>query len=294
MAKNNKDQLNPAQIEREYGFAYKFFKSDPELWGLLQDAIKGNWTAQRFQAKLQDTKWFQKHSDVWRQNTALKYSDPGTYRERLNNYRDQIQNLAGQWGVDLTKDELNRYAERAYLFGMSDAQILDTIAKQVTPTKGGHYTGQLSTMEGQLRKVAMDNGVNIPQDQLTKWMRQIVRGNADVNQFETHIRDIASRTFEAYGKEIKSGMDAVDIAAPYIQSMSSILELPPASVNMFDKTIRGALSYRDPKTGQAQPMSLTAFEDSLRADKRWQFTDQAKEQLTGYAVELGKAFGVLS
>lgn len=290
----DKDKLSPREIEREYGFAYQFFKSDDELWDLLQKAIKGNWSSERFQARLQDTKWFQKHSDIWRQNTALKYTDPSTYRERLNNYKDQIQNLAGQWGADLTQRELNTYAERAYLFGWSEAQILDHIAKDVTPNKAGNYGGSLASIEQQLRQVAANNGIKIPQEQLTKWMRQIVRGNADVRQFETHIRDLAARTFEAYGQEIRSGMDALDIAAPYIQSMSEVLELNPANVNLFDRTIRSALSYRDPKTGEARPMSLTDFEDALRHDRRWQYTDNARETLKGYAIELGKMWGVLS
>ena len=102
------------------------------------------------------------------------------------------------------------------------------------------------------------------------------------------------RRFDAYGQEILGGMDAIDVAAPYIQSMSEILELNPADVNLFDPTIRKALSYRDPKTKEPAPLSVAEFEDRLRADKRWQYTDNAHEQLTQYAVELGKLFGVLS
>lgn len=288
-----KDTLSPKELEREYGFAYKFFKSDPELWDLLKKAIKENWSRNRFQAQLQDTKWFKTHSDLWRQNTALKYSDPGTYRERLNNYKDLVQNLAGEWGADLTKRELEKFSERAYLFGWSEAQVLDHIAKEVKPSKAGHYGGSLAGVEQQLREIAMNNGVRIPQQQLTKWMRMIVRGNADVRQFETHIRGIAAKTFGAYGEEILGGMDAVDVASPYIQSMAEILELNPADVNMYDRTIRRALSHKDEK-GQPAPMSITDFEDMLRYDKRWQFTDNARETMQGYAIELGKMWGILS
>lgn len=288
-----KDKLNPREIEREYGFAYKFFKSDPELWHLLNQAVKGSWSAQRFQAKLQDTKWFKKHSDIFRQNYALRYSDPATYRERVSNYRDQIKNLAGQFGADLSNKELHRYASRAYMLGWSQDQILDHIAHEVRPTKAGHYNGSLASIEQQLRETAAKNGVHLNKNSLTKWMRSIVRGDADVAQYETHIRDIAAKTFEAYGQEIKSGMDLMDVASPYIQSMSEILELNPADVNLFDKTIRRALAHRNDK-GEPTPMSITDFEDQLRQDKRWQYTDNAHEQMRGYAIELGKSFGVLS
>jgi hypothetical protein len=288
-----KDKLDPREIEREYGFAYEFFKSDPELWQLLRNAIDGNWSDVRFAAALKDTKWYRKHSDVWRQVTALKYSDPATYRERVNNMRTQIGNLAGQFGADLTNKELNRLAERALLFGWSPDQVLNHIAKDVRPSKSGQYGGELSGIQDRLEQTAFRNGIKLEKKQLQKWMRQIVRGEADVNQFENYIRKIAAQTFGAYGSEIKAGMDAIEVAAPYMQSMADILEMNPASINLFDKTIRRALSYKNEK-GETVPMSITTFEDELRKDKRFQYTDGAREQLKAYAIELGKMWGVLT
>lgn len=290
---DGRDDLSPREIEREYGFAYSFFKSDPELWDLLQKAIDGTWSAQRFGAALKNSKWYKKNSDVTRQVIALKHSDPKTYEERLKNMQDQIENLAGQYGAKLTPKELRRYTTRALMFGWSPDQILDHIAKDVRPNKGGQYGGELSGIQDRLEQTAFRNGVRLNKKQVNKWMRQIVRGEADVNQFENYVRKLAAETFTAYGTEIKAGMDAIEVAAPYIQSMADILEMNPASVNLFDKNIRRALSYKNDK-GEARPMSLTDFEDSLRADKRWQYTQGAKEQLMGYAVELGKLWGVLS
>ena len=288
-----KDKLSPREIEREYGFAYSFFKSDPELWDLLQKAINETWDDMKFAAELKSTKWYRKHSDSWRQVTALKHSDPATYRERLGNMRTQVQNLAGRYSVELTGKELARLSERALLMGWSPDQVLDHIAKDVRPNKTGQYGGELSGIQDRLEQTAYRNGVRLNKKQVNRWMRQIIRGEADVNQFENYIRGLASQTFTAYGKEIKSGMDAIDVASPYMQSMADILELNPASVDMFDRTIRRALSHKNDK-GEPVPMSLTDFEDSLRADKRWQYTDQAREQMKGYAIALGKMWGILS
>src|SRR5690348_14538965 len=101
-----KDKLDPKEIEREYGFAYSFFKSDPELMKLLKDAVAGTWDVSQFEAHLKATKWYKKHSDVWRQTSALKHTDPATYQERLGNMRSQVANLAGQFGAKLTNAEL--------------------------------------------------------------------------------------------------------------------------------------------------------------------------------------------
>lgn len=287
-----KDKLDPKEIEREYGFAYSFFKSDPELMKLLKDATAGTWDVARFEAALKNTKWYKKHSDVWRQATALKYSDPATYNERLGNMRSQVANLAGQFGAKLTNAELNRYSERALLLGWSPDQVVDHIAKKIAPNKEGQYGGDLAGIQDQLERTAHRNGIRLNADQTQKWMKQIVRGEASVDQFENYIRGIAAQTFPAWGEQIKSGMDLMDVATPYIQSYADILELNPASVNLFDKTIRSALAFKT-KDGLPAPMSIADFEDSLRADKRWQYTDNAKKLAQGYAVSLGKMFGVI-
>lgn len=287
-----KDKINRDEIEQEYGLSFALFKSNDELYGLLKKAVGQSWTAQKFQVELRQTDWFSKHSDIWRQNTALKFSDPKTYQERLNNSLTSVENLASAFGAELSNKATKRLAERALLFGYSEDQIRDVLANHVRPGQNGHYEGQLSAIETQLREVALRNGVRVPRPQMKNWMQQIVRGNASQEQYQTHIRDIAAKTFGAYADQIRGGMDLADVASPYIQSMSDILELNPASLDLYDKTIRRALSHKNEK-GENVPMGISDFEDSLRADKRWQYTDGAHDQMTEYAIQLGKMFGVL-
>ena len=291
-AGRGKDRLNPKEIEREYGFAYKFFKSSPELWKLLNQSINQGWGVSRFQAELRSTKWFKKHSDIWRQNTALRYSDPTTYQERLGNYRTQVANLAGQWGADLTKAELTRISTRAFMFGWSEAEIMDHLAPQVEPSSG-RFKGQLAGMQDQLQATAHANGINLNESSVKTWMRSIVSGSADIKQYQDYIRSLAAQTFKPYARDIQAGVDVADLAAPYMQSMAETLEINPASINMFDPTIRKAMAHQNEK-GEAVPLSVTDFEDQLRADNRWQYTDSAHKQLKGYANQLGKLWGIQS
>ena len=292
-AGHGKDRLNPKEIEREYGFAYKFFKSNDELWKLLNQSIDKGWGVSRFQAELRSTNWFKKHSDIWRQNTALKYSDPRTYTERLTNYREQVRNLGAQWGADLTHKEIERIAERGYMFGWSEDQLMNALAPQVEPTADGRYKGQLAGMQDQLQQTAHANGINLNEKSVRTWMRSIVNGSADIKQYQDYVRSLAAQTFKAYSRDITAGVDVADLAAPYMQSMAETLEINPASINMFDPTIRKAMAHQNEK-GEAVPLSVTDFEDQLRADNRWQYTDSAHKQLKGYANQLGKLWGIQS
>jgi hypothetical protein len=289
--KAKKDGINRRHIEEEYGLSYALFQSAPELKDLLKEAVKNSWTTQRFQVELRNTDWFKKHSDTWREGTALKFSDPTTYRQKVAEQLMTVQALAGKFGARLDGATANRLAERALLLGWSAGDIQNHLANYVVPQAGGHYGGDLSAIEQNLQSTAANNGVRISAGQLKGWMRNIVRGNASTEQYETMVRDIAAKTFSAYGEQIKAGMDLKDLASPYVQSMSQILELNPGSLDLFDPTIRKALSYRNEK-GENIPLGISDFENSLRQDKRWQYTKQAKDAAKGLAASIGQMWGV--
>jgi hypothetical protein len=304
---NGRDKIDRDEIEQEYGLAYALFKAFPELNRLLEKAVNQNWDPGKFQVELRQTDWFKNHSDVWRQNIALKFSDPSSYKERLANSMSTLDNLAGAFDADLSGKARKRLAERALLFGWDESQIRDVLANHVRPGKDGHYEGELSTIETQLRNTALRNGVKLNREQLRSWMRNIVRGNGSQEQFQRVIRTQAARQFDHFADQINSGVDLADIAQPYMQTMADVLELNPGDIDLYDSTIRRALhgNHRSgfDENGPVEkgkkakkntgPLTMSEFEDSLRADKRWQFTDQARDQATEYAIRLGESFGVL-
>jgi len=290
---SNKDKIDQDKIEEEYGLSYALFKAFPELDKLLKDAVAGGWDASRFQVELRQSDWYKKHSSSWREYTTLKYNDPATYQERLQNSLTTVQNLTAAFGASFSKDGLNRLAERALLFGMDESQVRDVIANHVRPSAAGHYEGQLSSIESQLRATALQNGVRLGDSQFKNWMREIVRGNSSQDQYETFIRDVAAKTFGAYGEQIKGGMNMADLATPYMNSMAQILEINPASLDMFDHTVRKAMAgVRDKKTGKTEPVSITDFEDSLRQDKRWQYTKNAKDSAREWTRAMSQMWGL--
>lgn len=286
------DKIDQDQIEEDYGLSWALFQAFPELQDLLKRATGGNWTPQKFQVELRQTKWFKKHSDVWRENTALSYSDPATFEERLNNTRTAIVNLMGSVSATLSEQGIERLAKRALLFGMSDDEIRDVLANHVRPSETGSYEGEMASIEEDLRSTALRNGVTIQNDQLQRWMQSIVRGEASRDQFVTNIRELAAKQFTLYGEQIRGGMDLADVASPYMQSMADILELNPNSLTLTDPTIRRALSGSNPDGKGPVPMSISEFEDTLRKDSRFMFTKTAKRQAEGFAARLAQMWGL--
>lgn len=287
------DKIDRDQIEEDYGLSYALFKAFPELEQLLKDAIAGNWTPTKFQVELRQTKWFEKHSDVWREVTALHYSDPATFNDRLAESQAAVANLAASVGAQLTDKGLERLAKRALLFGFDEAQIRDVLAKHVKPSGAGYYTGELSVVEDALRATALQNGISLAPDQMKKWMQSIVRGDASQEQYVTAIRRMAADAFPLYGEQVNAGVDLMDVASPFIQSMSELLEINPADVKLTDPTIRRALSGRRDSSGKVVATTLSEFEDALRQDSRWMYTKNARQTAEGMAASIGKMWGLL-
>jgi len=286
------DKIDRDQIEEDYGLSYALFKAFPELEELLKKAIADNLTPTEFQVELRQTKWFEKHSDVWREVTALFHSDPATYEERFQESLTAVTNLAGAVGAQITNQGLERLAKRALLFGFDEAQIRDVLAKHVRPSGAGYYTGELSTIEDQLRSTAIQNGISLNEDQMRRWMQSIVRGDASQDQFVTAIRRMAADAFPLYGEQVKAGVDLMDVASPFIQSMSELLEINPADIKLTDPTIRRALAGRVDSSGKYVPTTISDFEDALRNDDRWLYTKNARRTAEGFAASIGKMWGL--
>lgn len=293
--KKKKPGLSPKQIdhiEQDYGLSYALFKAFPELNRLLGRAVKGAWTAQKFQVELRQSKWFKTHSDVWRKNTALQYSDPASYNQRITAAMPGLNNIAQAMGVSLSAASLRAFAQRSLLFGWDEAQARDVFAAYVKPSDNGEYGGDLAAAQRSLETTAYKNGIKLTASQLDGYMKNIARGDGSQDQYENGIRDMAAKTFSLYGDQIQGGADLYDVASPYMQSMASTLELNPNELDLFDPTIRSALTGVQDDKGVYQPQTITAFENTLRKDKRWQYTKTANEQARGYVSALSQAWGL--
>ena len=144
----------------------------------------------------------------------------------------------------------------------------------------------------QLKGLAMDNGINLSDDTAKTYAGQIAAGTVDQNTIVNTLRQSAASAFPQYQDQIKSGLDLRSIADPYIQSMSKILEIPSTGINLFDPTIRSALSYTM-ADGKIGTKSIYDFEKDLRQDPRWQYTQNAKQDVSNSVQKVLQDFGFM-
>jgi hypothetical protein len=75
--------------------------------------------------------------------------------------------------------------------------------------------------------------------------------------------------------------------------MSRILEIDPGTIGLNDRTIKQALTGLNPE-GKPMTTPLWQFEQELRQDPRWNYTNNAQEDLMGTARQILKNFGLVS
>lgn len=297
MAKNKKNN-NPSGIDKKemaanYGWALSVLKSNRELWRLFNRAVKKNYSVNRFVAELRNTGWFKHHSDSWRQTRVLQKTDPKTYKQRRTQMRSKVWDMAAQLGADISKGMANRIAGNALWLGWDDSLLRNALASHVEQMgKSGHYGGEAGQAEQELRQYATSMGIRIGDSTLKKWLRNIVSQGQTTDDYKAWLQGHAENLFPELKQQIKEGMTVRDIADPYFQSMGNILEVDSSALDLFDPTIRKALSsYKDEATGKVGVKLIWQFETDLRKDPRWLETNNARESLMQSTHQMLQDFG---
>lgn len=289
--------LNKRELAARYGWSYSFLKSNNELWGLFNRAVDRGYSPQRFVAELRDTGWYRKHGEAWRKNQLLKKTDPGTYRQRVQEKTREISDIATQMGVDLPRGGAFRNtAEMAMAMGWNDSHIRDFLSRWVDEfSQTGHYGGQAGEAENELRKYAWQMGVRLSEQALEGHLQNIVSGRQTTEDYKALIQSRAESAFPALANNIRQGQTVMQTMDPYMQTMGSVLEIDPNSLTPFDPQIRRAMHWTpsdNKETGSPEIMPMWQFETELRNDPRWLNTDNARKSLMGTARGVLQQMGV--
>jgi len=286
-------KLSSAELAEQYGFVSSFLNSNKELKNLFQDAVAGGWSADKFQAKLRNTKWWKTHSKDEREWLLQLKADPATAKQEMSQAKVKIKQLANQMGMIMTKD-IQKYLDKAaynmVALGWNESQLRYYLGQYVS-FKGETLQGEGGEAINEMREYAYSMGVQLGDTWYTDRARNVLRGVATIQDYKSEIMNKAKAAFPQWTKQIEAGQSVADIASPYMQSMAQILELPQGSVNLFDTTIKKALNYTNPGTLQKEAKPLWQFENELRADPRWKKTKNAQDSLFQVGHQVLADFG---
>lgn len=287
---------NAQALNENYGLSAAFLESDPELADLYSQAVANTWSTDQFQAALQNTNWWKTNSDTARKMIALKSMDPATYNKQLNEKAVELTELASKMGVHLSVPSMQNLASLALTTNMNEAQIDGFLSRYLQLNQQGHFLGYAGQVELGIREYARDMGVPVTDSFVSNAVTGIVAGTDSLQAKRAYIQTVAEQSFPAYAQQIKEGVTVGSIAAPYLAAQSKLWELDPNKIDLFDPTLRGALTKMvttsADKPGEPSIVPLYDFEKQLRTDPKWLKTNNAREAMSSTANKVLSDMGL--
>ena len=311
-----------AQAESLYGGIDEIFKTNDELRKLLIKAVGDpnkagdEYDVDRFISELSNTNWFKTNAGPIRQRgfyerqynalvKGLKLDDP--------DYKNKITELrrTSEWGRGLqdTIETVGEYVTQLLGIGALDDTTIASIASEIYRYaneddavkirnavlgaarygKGAVVGGQAGQVLTDLKAIAAANGFDLETQfatDLPTWLDRIAKGESP-ETYKKIIRDAAKTAFnvsDRVGALMDQGVNLETVYSPYKNVMASILEINPQTISLKDLSDKGVF-------GAQQEMSLYDFQRALRKDPRWQYTDNAREEVSNATLQVLRDFG---
>jgi hypothetical protein len=209
---------------------------------------------------------------------------------QVGDIRQSIADRALALGVTLGETEIDEIVNNALSMGISaSSSLVDGLIRakfSYAPGKttlGGAAGGALAS----LKATSAANGLDFDKQfgtQAQTWLAKILQGESP-DTFKNIIRQTAKLGLpEKVGSLLDLGVDLETIYSPYKNVMASVLQINPQTIGLDDKTLRSAI-------GPDKEMTLYDWERSLRKDARWQYTDNARQEVSGIGLNVLQQLG---
>lgn len=294
------------------------FKLDKDLSNLLVRAVNEKWTEDRWSKEIETTNWWRKNSDSVRKRLVSF----GNYSDLQGQGQDVSKSDYGLWlskkkgqlkadaqtiaGVAITDQQAAEIAKKIYLGFLDDdenairAFLVPLISKTKSIVGGKTMTGfggQALKDYQTLQSIAKANGFSLSQilpgisatttggDLEEAVLEKIALGELDVNRISQDARMMAAIGQPEFVRGLlNQGYDLDQVYAPYRNTMANVLELNAEQINLNDPTLRSAISDK----GET---NLYDFQRQLRKDSRWQYTQNARQEVSDITLNVLRDFG---
>ena len=298
---------------QDFALPETIFNNVDSLKRILERYVKEDWTPDKLRKAIRDDVWFRKNSGEIKARYVQYYNfrdlqasgqAQGTtdYEMQIDKIEANLKKRAIQIGSAAASDPaaLRKAAENLYITNRSEDEsfIDDFLAASIRPVAGmiggkgtQGYSGQALKNYQELLTTARSNGLKIsdivPGGSNTQQVLQgIASGKIDINRIVQDTRKLAAQGQPQYVRDLLSqGYNLDQVFAPYRQTMAAVLEIDdPNSIDLNDPLLRSAINDKG-------DMNIYEFKKTLRKDPRWQYTEQARQDVSSATLNILRDFG---
>ena len=296
----------------DFALPETIFNNVPSLKRILERYVAEDWTPDKLRKAIRDDVWYRQNSGAIKQRYVqlFNYRDlvktgqaQGTtqYEQDIVKLERQIADKARAVGSGIASDPtaLRKAAENMYItnVGIDDAMTTDFIAAAIRPigsTIGGKptegYSGKALQDYQTIQSAARANGFKVSdiipggfnEQQV---LQGIATGSIDINRIAQDARKLAAQGQPQYVRDLLGqGYNLDQVYAPYRTTMANLLELNSDQIDLNDPTLRMAITDKG-------DMNVYDFKKALKKDNRWQYTENARQEVSDVALSVLRDFG---
>lgn len=299
--------------EADFALPEVIFNNVPSLKRILERYVAEDWTPEKLRKAIRDDVWYRKNSAEIKARFVQLYNyqdlvksgqaDGSTdYEMQIAKIEAKLKKRAIEIGSAAASDPtaLRKAAENLYITNRSEdnSYIDQFLAASIRPVSGmiggkvtEGYSGEALNNYQNLLRTARDNGFEIS-DILPGGANEqqvlagIASGTIDINRVAQDARKLAAQGQPQYVRDLLSqGYNLNQVFAPYRQVMATVLDIgDPDEIDLNDPLLRSAITDKG-------DMNLYDFKKALRKDSRWQYTEQARADVSTAALNVLRDFG---
>ena len=221
---------------------------------------------------------------------ATSKNQPEVYTADEAAYISEQTNRLFKLGVRIDDKELIDLLKKAYSGNLTNTQVDASIA--ASNSFGGKFGGTILSSIQEFKNIARSYGLSYTEAKYNQWGADLFANKITDAEIEEAIKTESASKYPAFADKIMKGITMDALASSYKSSMASILSLDVDSIGYDDPTLNKALQYIGPD-GKPASKPLWEFESDLRADPRWQFTDNAIDTIDSMQYKVMKDWGLL-
>jgi hypothetical protein len=306
-------------IAEKYDLSEALFKNVDSLNKIYEQYVnpKSKMTDEEFIRRIQNDVWYKKNSKGIKQRFVqyYNYQDlvktgqvdpavPGTtqYEQDIESIVRSLEKRAVEIGSAAASNPtaLRQAAENLYITNKEkDTTFVDDLLassiRAVAGTIGGKttegYSGEALKNYNELVKAARSNGFQLADiipggASVDQVLQGVATGKIDVNRVIADARKMAAQGQPQYVRDLLAqGYNLDQVFKPYRTAMANVLEIgDPDQIDLNDPLLRSAITDKG-------DMNLYDFKKQLKADSRWQYTENARQEVSTAALSVLRDFG---
>jgi hypothetical protein len=226
------------------------------------------------------------------------------YEQQIAKITNNLISKARELGSAVDEGQLKLIAEDLYIHNQDadDSVVTRRLVSGIRPIAGmiaGRITEDYSGLALQnyqgLQAIAKRNGFKL-EDILPRGvdgkpataqetLQRLALGELDPTRLEQDVRKLAAIGQPQFVRDLLGqGIDLEEVYSPYRKTMARILELDEGQIDLTDPTLRMGINDKG-------DVNLYDYSKALRQDNRWQYTGNAREEVSDAALTVLRNFG---